>query len=401
MSTASRPFSLTAIAVLIVISGLAPLATATYLPAMPLAQAELLASPVAMQLTLTTFILGTALGQLVTGPISDRTGRKSALLAGLALYLISTVAVALSPTITWLIWWRVAQGAGAGAGMVLARAVVADRVHGTAAAKLMSLMMAVGVVAPAVAPLFGVMVLQLGSWRWIFGSVVVISLLVVLAVVFWLPETRQRGVGRTAGPGGREGRTWGPFLALTAANAFAFAAMYSLISGGPYLYQAQFGFSAESYAALNGVISLGMAAVTFFGTRAFGRSTRFGVLTPKRVALLSLSALLAGGLIVAAVHTLDAPVPVWLIALALVTLPVGLASGSLMALAMDASPLAPGSASAIIGVVQAVFGAAMPPLIGLGGEAPSGVIAVSLVVASGLALGMYLVGAAAPRERSR
>lgn len=185
--------------------------------------------------------------------------------------------------------------------------------------------------------------------------------------------------------------------ASAAANAFAFAAMYSLISGGPYLYQSQFGFSAVDYASLDGVISLGMAAVTISGTRAMGTTGRFGLLTPRRVAALPLSALLAGGLTVGPAHAAGAPVLPWLVVVGLVTLPVGLASGSLMALAVDSAPIAPGAASAVIGVVQAVFGTAMPPIIGLGGAAPSGVIAISLVVASAMALVMFALGIGARR----
>ena len=145
-------FTRAALAVLIVASGLAPLATASYLPALPQAQASLGATPVSMQFTLTATIVGVALGQLVFGPLSDRTGRKGALLVGVALFVLAGAAIAVSPNVGWMIGWRFVQGIGAGAGMVLGRAVVADRAVGIAVAKLLGVMMAIGVVVPAVAP---------------------------------------------------------------------------------------------------------------------------------------------------------------------------------------------------------------------------------------------------------
>ncbi|MDO5498923.1 MAG: Bcr/CflA family efflux MFS transporter [Propionibacteriaceae bacterium] len=382
-----KPFTNTAIAILILVNALAPLATATYLPALPIAQADLAASPVAMQLTLTTFILGSAVGQLIVGPISDRTGRKGALLVGLLLYVGASVGVALSPHVAWLIAWRVVQGIGAGAGMVLGRAIVADRATGVTAAKLLGLMMAIGVVAPAIAPLLGVALLRLTNWRGIFGTVVIVGVLLAVAIVLRLPETRPRGQGRSHGVvADRSGGSWRRFLALVAAGGLAFAAMYALIAAGPYLYQRQFGLSPEAYAGLTAVVSVGMGAVAFFGTRALGRSGPMGLVTPRLMAGIALVVLAAGALIVGAMHLLDAPVWAWIAALALAMLPAGLALGTLTALIMDAAPIPPGGASAIAGVVQAALGAAMPPIVGLGGDAPGGVMALALLISALAAL---------------
>lgn len=395
----AKPFNNIAIAILVVVSALAPLATATYLPAIPIAQADLLAGPVAMQLTLTTFILGTAVGQLVVGPISDLTGRRGALFVGLALYVGASVAVALSPNVTWLIGWRVVQGIGAGAGMVLGRAIVADRATGVMAAKLLGIMMAIGVVAPAVAPLLGVGLLRLTDWRGIFATVVLVGVLLIVAVAWKLPETRPRGSNRKVArpvPGGE--RSWGRFLALVAAGALSFAAMYSLISAGPYLYQGQFGFSPEWYALLTALVSVGMGVVTFAGTRALGRSTRWGVLTPRRMAGAALIVLVIGGVVVLIMHLLDAPVWAWLLAIALAQMPVGLASGTLTALIMDSAPIPPGGASAVAGVAQAGLGAVMPPIIGLGGDRPGGVMAMALLTAGVLALITYWWAAGRHRD---
>lgn len=396
------PFSKGVIAILIVVSALAPLATAMYLPAIPIAQADLLATPVAMQLTLTAFIVGTALGQLVVGPISDITGRRGTLLVALGLYVGASLAVALSPTVTWLIGWRVVQGMGAGGGMVLARAIVADRATGVAAAKLLGLMMAIGVVAPAVAPLLGVVLLNLSDWRGIFTAVVLVGVLLAVAVFLRLPETRGRGAGRGAGPAlDMTERSWGRFIPLVAAGGLSFAAMYSLISAGPYLYQGQFGFSPEGYASVSALTSVGMGVVTFVGTRKLGKDSRFGLLTPRLMATVALSTLVVGALFVGAVHLLDAPTWLWIVALAFTTMPVGLASGTLTALIMDSAPIPPGAASAVAGVVMAGLGAAMPPIVGLGGDRPGGIMALALLVAAVLALGTFLVGIRPPGVRSR
>lgn len=393
---AARPFSAIVIAVLVLTSGLAPLATSSYLPALPMAQASLEATPLEMQLTLTAFIVGTALGQLVFGPLSDRIGRRPAMLLGVAVYAIGGLAIVFSPDPTWMIAWRVVQGVGAGAGMALGRAVVADRAHGTVAAKLLGIMMAITILIPAAAPLVGVAVLAVWPWQAVFGMLSVLGAVILIGTAVWLPETRGERTLPHAPASGAPGaapriRSWRTYVAATVAIGLSFASMYAVISAGPYLYQGHLGFTPEQYAFATAAISLFAGAATFFGTRALGRVTRWGPLTPARLAAVSLGVLAVAGVALAILAVTDAPTWLWIVAMGLAMLPVGILSGCLTAIAMDAAPLAPGAASALIGLIFSAFGAAMPPIIGLGGTDPAGVMGFALLVCAVLAIAAFAV----------
>ena len=126
------------IAVLALLSAVAPLATDMYLPSFPEMASEFSTTASAVQLTLTAFMFGLAVGQLVIGPLSDRVGRRPLMLAGTFVFVLASAACALAPSIEILTLSRLAQGFGGAAGVVLARAVITDRAYGVAAAKLFS-----------------------------------------------------------------------------------------------------------------------------------------------------------------------------------------------------------------------------------------------------------------------
>ncbi|MGI9210367.1 MAG: MFS transporter, partial [Rhodococcus sp. (in: high G+C Gram-positive bacteria)] len=153
---------------LALLSAIAPLSTDMYLPGLPVMSESLGTTTVGVQLTLTTFMAGLGLGQLMIGPLSDGWGRRRLLIIGTLVLVASSALCALAPTVEVLIAARLVQGFSGGIGIVLARAVIADRARGDQAAKLFSIMMIIGGIAPVAAPLLGGALLGPIGWRGIF-----------------------------------------------------------------------------------------------------------------------------------------------------------------------------------------------------------------------------------------
>src|SRR5688500_7115252 len=172
-----------------ILTAFAPLSIDMYLPAFPTIGRDLGASPADVELTLASFFVGLAFGQITTGPMIDRFGRKRPLYAGLALYVAGSLGCALSSSISMLIGFRALQAFGGAVGIVVARAVVRDLHTGAAAARMLSRLVLVMGVAPILAPLFGGLMLQVFGWRAIFGVLASIGAVTLAAVVFALPET--------------------------------------------------------------------------------------------------------------------------------------------------------------------------------------------------------------------
>ena len=177
------------IVVLALLTAIAPLATDMYLAALPAVAENLNTTSTNASLTLSAFMVGMALGQLVVGPLSDKTGRRKPLLIGAVICFIATVACGFSPNIELLIFARFMMGFTGSIGAVLARSIVADTTEGPATAKLMGVMMMINGFAPVLAPLFGGWVLSWGSWRDIFHVLGVVTAIMMLGVIFVIKET--------------------------------------------------------------------------------------------------------------------------------------------------------------------------------------------------------------------
>ena len=177
-----------------------PFATDMYTPAFPQVTADLATSASLVGLTLTTFFLGMALGQLLGGPLSDQRGRRMPMIVGGLICTLGAIGCALAPSIWFLIMFRVVQGFGGGMAAVVARAVVVDVAKGDLLAKVMSIMMALGGLAPMVAPVLGGAVLTLGgTWRTVFWFLVGFGLLMMITAIVFVPESlppeRRHGGG--------------------------------------------------------------------------------------------------------------------------------------------------------------------------------------------------------------
>ncbi len=389
LATRERP-SLTLVVILGALSSFGPLSIDVYLPALPSLTRSLHASASAGQLTLTSSMLGIALGQLVAGPTSDRFGRRQPLLIGLAGYAVISLACASMPSIWPLIVIRFIQGMLGGSGIVIARAVVRDLFEGLVAARLFATLIMITGIAPVLAPVLGAQVLRFSSWRGTFVLLGVVGLLILLMAALGLKETlpaekrHQGGLRETLGTFGRllGDRGFAPYaLAL----ALASCAMFAYIAGSSYVLENVFGTSPQAFSAVFAVNSVGFILVAQASRRIVGR---FG---PARLLRWGLVVLALASLGTLAVALTGAGLWPMLVTLFVTMSSCGLVLPNGVAAAMIGQPSALGAASALIGLGQFGSGAAIAPLVGIGGPydaVPMGIImGAGSVAAVGVDLG--------------
>jgi len=162
-----------------------------YLPSIPRIAEAFQVSNLQVQYTITLYLIAFAIGQLFTGMLSDRFGRKPVLVAGLCLYAASSLLCAFADTLTVLIVGRILQAIGGCTGFVVARAVVRDLTDQNSAASMLGYITMAMVVAPTIAPTVGGYLTDAFGWQTIFIFLMIICLLTLLAVIAKLPETNK------------------------------------------------------------------------------------------------------------------------------------------------------------------------------------------------------------------
>ncbi|HDR2622163.1 TPA: Bcr/CflA family multidrug efflux MFS transporter [Enterobacter chuandaensis] len=238
----TRPHSsLKIVFILGLLAMLMPLSIDMYLPALPVISAQFGVPAGSAQMTLSTYILGFALGQLLYGPMADSLGRKPVILGGTLVFAAAAVACALAQTIDHLIIMRFLHGLAAAAASVVINALMRDIYPKEEFSRMMSFVMLVTTIAPLVAPMAGGAVLVWFSWHAIFWILALAALLASAMIFFFIDETlpvdrRQKFHIRT---------TIGNFASLfrhkrvlsyMLASGFSFAGMFSFLSAGPFVY---------------------------------------------------------------------------------------------------------------------------------------------------------------------
>ncbi|MFF1610819.1 multidrug effflux MFS transporter [Amycolatopsis sp. NPDC058278] len=383
----SRRAQLKFVLVLGGLTAFGPLSIDMYLPALPRMATDLHAADSTVQLTLSAFIVGLALGQLVLGPLSDALGRRRPLLAGLALYIVGSVLCAVSPDALLLVAARFVQSLGAAAGIVIARATVRDLFSGTAMTKFFSTLMLVSGLAPILAPLIGGQLLNWTSWRGVFVVLTAFGVLLLAVVVFFLPEPSP---ARSSLRLGRVMRTYArlaldrSFAGYALASGLLFASMFAYISGSSFALQGVYGLSPQAYSVVFGANGVGIVLAGQLNGRLVGRI--------RERALLRSGLLLgvAGGALVLASVLFRAPLALLLVPLFLLVSSIGLVMPNASSLALASHARSAGAASALLGVLQFAVGAVATPLVGLGGPGTAVPMAATMAGFAALALVAYL-----------
>ena len=351
--------------VLGLLSAIGPFAIDMYLPALPSIGQTLDVSMSAVQASLMAFFISLGIGQIIYGPISDMVGRKPPLYFGLALFAVCSIGCAMAPDIETLIVLRFLQGLGASAGMVIPRAVVRDLHTGNDAARLMSLLMLVFSVSPILAPLSGSLLIEWWGWRSVFWAVTVAAVLALILLATSQAETRPReqrvdsSVRSALSAYGlllREPH----FLGLVFIGAFGISSFFAYLANSSFILIDHYGLTPRQYS-----IAFAANAASFIGVSQFtGRlSARFGLVPVVKVAVtayaLVMMALLAINLL--GIERLDVMLVMLFVGFGF----LGLVIPTTTVLALEEHGTIAGTASALMGTLQFVTGAAVMAITGL------------------------------------
>jgi DHA1 family bicyclomycin/chloramphenicol resistance-like MFS transporter len=342
--------------VLGLLAAIGPFAIDMYLPALPTIATDLKASTAATQMTLMAFFIAFGVCQIVYGPLSDMVGRKPPIYFGLGIFALGSVGCALASSIESLIAFRVLQGVGASAAMVIPRAIIRDLHTGTEATRLMSLVMLVFSVAPILAPLTGSALIVPFGWRAVFVAVTVVTVLTFVLFAVSLPETNAKenrvkvsAANLLAGFGTlvRDGR----FLGLTFIGAFGMSSFFTFLASSSFIYIDHFGLTPTTYS-----LAFSVNAVGFIGASQFAATLgeRFGM---ARVVTAAVAAYATFAVILFAVTASGVDsLPVLMVLLFCSFAFLGLVIPSTMVLALEEHGPIAGMASALGGTLQMVTG---------------------------------------------
>ena len=244
------------------------LSTDIYLPAMPQMTEELNGNA---ELTITGFLIGFAIAQLIWGPISDSIGRKRPLFIGLVLFALGSVGCALSTSIQQIVFWRLFQAVGACVGPMLGRAMIRDLFSHAEAAEKLSTLTIIMAIAPIVGPLLGGQIITFSTWHSIFWLLSVIGVLMFFSVMF-IPETLPKEKRNQASLGTAVGNYFWlfkhrGFISNTLCVTFFYVAAYAFIAGSPFVYIKYFDVDPQHYGWLFAVNIIGVMFFSFINRR--------------------------------------------------------------------------------------------------------------------------------------
>ena len=326
-----------------------------YLPSLPVIGRDLHAGAAAVQQTMSAFFVGLALSGLISGPLSDRFGRRPTLLIGVAIYIAASVACALAPTVGWLIAGRFVEALGAGAGQVVTRAIVRDRYRHQDTARILSLLTLVVGVAPLLAPTLGAWLITIASWRAVFGVLAAVSTMIGLAALVRLTESRS---AQTAAQAGGESVV-ASFVALLGqrrlvgyilGGALNGATIFTYVASAPDVLITQFGLSPHAFAGAFAAIAVGVIGSSQVNRGLLARYDSDRV--------LGVASLAGVGAAVALVGAAVSGQP-WLVMVALFAAlaSFGFVAANATAGALAIDPLRAGATSALIGSASFAVGA--------------------------------------------
>jgi MFS transporter, DHA1 family, multidrug resistance protein len=355
------------------------------IPALPDTARSLGVSAGAIQLTITLYLIGLAIGQLVYGPISDRFGRRPVLIAGLALFTLAGVATTVAPNAWTLVIARILQSAGACAGLVLGRAIVRDSATADRAAAQLALLTLVMSAAPAIAPVLGGYATAYLGWRAAFALLAIVGGVTLAFTVLLLPETNapQASTRVSMLLGSLRLFRSRAFCGYVLGGACTTTSFYAFMAASPFILVDLLHQPAQRVGLYYLLLMAGVAAGSLSANRLAGRiRTQVALRLANGLAIAGaacfMAADLAGWLNVV---TVIAPVVLFMVG-------AGMASPFALSGAVSVNPHAIGAASGLYGFTQMAYGALCTVAVEL--WRPGSVFTVAVVL-----LGSALLGQAA------
>ena len=335
-----------------------------FLPALPDAARALGSSASEMQLTITVYVLGLGLGQLIYGPLSDSLGRRPMLLVGLGVYTCAGLLAFLAPNAGVLIGARLLQALGGCAGLALGRAIARDTATPQTAIANLALLNLMMMIGPGLAPFLGTLIDAMLGWRGILGVLVLMGAITWLGVWRLLPETghptgdlhwhtlRRDHLRLLRSPS---------FVTMALGGGCATMCSYGFLSSAPFIFVEQLHTSKTAMAVALGLTVLGMATGNALARKAAGR------VSMNRVLLVANALCLAVSVLLLALVLLDwINLPMLVFGMFIFNIGIGLISPAALSEALNAEPELIGTAAGVSGCLQMGLGALFTLLATLG-----------------------------------
>ncbi|MCH3963136.1 MAG: multidrug effflux MFS transporter [Clostridium sp.] len=359
-----------------ILAGLGPLVTDLYIPSLPTVSKFFNASTSITQLSLTTSLLGLAIGQIIIGPISDKTGRRKPLILSLIIFTFSSLLCPLTSSIYVFILMRLLQGLAGAGGIVISRAMARDIYSGKLLVQFFSMLMLINGIAPIISPVLGAQLLKFVNWQGIFYILAILGLLLCIMVWAGIKESlsiNMRSIGnlRNNFVGLIHLFKDEIFIGYTFIQGFILAGMFGYISASPFVIQDIYGLSAQQFSlcfAINGLGIVTMTQVTGHLAKKIPLNKILGV---------GLFISLLGSLVLFGMTIINGPLISILIPLFIVISSVGTITTTTGSLAMEPKGDEAGSASSLLGFMPFALGAIASPLVGIAGEntsVPMGIV---------------------------
>jgi MFS transporter, DHA1 family, multidrug resistance protein len=341
-----------------------PVGMHIFVPALPAAAKDLHATPTALELTISLYILGLAVGQLIYGPASDRFGRRPVLLVGLSIFTIASIAGLFAPDTHTLVLARFFQAVGGCSGLVLARAIIRDTSRAHEAARRLALTNLLVTAGPAVAPLIGAGLSSLWGWRTILMGLTALGGANFMLAWRILPETRPEALFVSASRYARD--YFGllrsrQFLGYAIGGGCATTSLYAFVACAPFIFVDRLHLPSASVGLYLALLASGLWLGSLLASQLITRFslTRF-VVVANAVSVVAAASLLA---LLLADRAILAGIIVTMFAF---SVGVGAAAPAALVKAISVNPRVTGTASGLYGSIQMVVGAALVALAGLG-----------------------------------
>ena len=372
-----------------------PFAVDMYLPAFSVIAAEYKTTTPAISLTLSTYFVGFALGQMLYGPLLDRFGRKRPLYVGLTVYILASIGCAMAHSLHAFVALRFLEALGGCVAQVGAIAMVRDFFPVKESAKIFSLLFLMIGVSPLLAPTIGSLLIAGLGWRWIFVVLAAIAFVILMCTFLLLPEGHQPDHSVSLRPEPMLRGFWmilkqPQFLTYTLAGAFSFAGLFAYVAGSPIIFMDGFHLGVRAFGIVFAVLVMGFIGGNQLNVFLLRRFTSQQIFFAALILQVAIGALFFAGMLI---HMLGLKVTLVLFFGFLSC--IGLTYPNSAALALAPFSSHAGRASALLGCLQTGTGALISMGIGMLGASS----VVSLLSSTALvALVVLLVGRSSIRQ---
>lgn len=345
------------------LTALGPFTIDLYLPSFPNLKTDLDISDPQVQLTLSSTVIGFAVGQLLVGPLSDRLGRKLPLVTMTALHVLASALVALAPNVAFLTVLRALQGFAAAGGAVVAMAMARDLFDGRRLVVMLSRLALISGLAPIIAPVMGSWLVSVFDWRGIFWVLAAYGLVVVALVAVLVPESRpasDRSTGGVRELKGAYGRVLGDrtFVGVWLTAALAFSGLFSYVSTSSVLLQETFGLTPGGFGLIFALCSVGV----FIGVQSGSRlAARLG---PQWTLVMGTSVMVVAALVLLAIGTIATNAWQLVLPMFFYTFGFGSSMPSCQVIALQDHRRDSGTAASLMGALNMGLSAVVGPVIG-------------------------------------